>query len=408
MNGSTTYIYMPRIGLSQTFPTRQSRGMNHSHIIVVGAGIVGLAHARAAARRGHSVTILDVDTAPRGASVRNFGHACITGQTDEFAELAAAGRDQWIAAAAESGFWAAETGAYVVATSHAQMAVLEQARLSKAPGAIDLLTPERLATAVTGDPHARLRGAVGGAHLTADLRVDPRTAAPRIAQTLAAASAIELRTGVRVSRVGDGVVETNRGTFTADHVIVCTGHQLPALFPELAAEAGLVECALSMTLAATPEHIRTDAAILSRTSLLRYDAFSTMPAAEAVRDEVARSAPELLAVGANVMFGPRPDGTIIIGDSHVYGENVDPFLPESTTEVLLAEAAAVLDQPTGFSIRQRWQGVYASSESRPLIVESVDERTTVATVATGIGMTIAFGLAERTLAGIRRADRPAA
>ncbi|NPB44269.1 FAD-dependent oxidoreductase, partial [Shigella sonnei] len=44
--------------------------MNHSHIIVVGAGIVGLAHARAAARRGHSVTILDVDTAPRGASVR--------------------------------------------------------------------------------------------------------------------------------------------------------------------------------------------------------------------------------------------------------------------------------------------------------------------------------------------------
>ncbi|MDH5147818.1 FAD-dependent oxidoreductase, partial [Brevibacterium casei] len=244
--------------------------------------------------------------------------------------------------------------------------------------------------------------------LTADLRVDPRTAAPRLAQSLAAASAIELRTGVRVGRVADGTVETSAGTFTADHVIVCTGHHLPALFPELAAEAELVECALSMTLAATPEHVRTDAAILSRTSLLRYDAFATMPAAEAVRDEVARSAPELLAVGANVMFGPRPDGTIIIGDSHEYGRSVDPFIPESTTDVLLAEAACVLDQPTGFSIRQRWQGVYASSPTRPLLVETVDERTTVATVATGIGMTIAFGLAERTLTALRPSLRPAA
>ncbi|EKU48677.1 TIGR03364 family FAD-dependent oxidoreductase [Brevibacterium casei] len=382
--------------------------MNHSDIIVVGAGIIGLAHARAAARRGLSVTILEADTVPRGASVRNFGHACITGQTGEFAELAAAGRHQWMEAAKEADFWAAPTGAFVVATSQAQMAILEQARAEKGAAAIDLLTPERLGAAVTGDPHARLRGAVGGAHLTADLRVDPRTAAPRLAQSLSSASAIDLRTGVRVGRVADGRVETSVGTFTADHVIVCTGHQLPALFPELAAEAELVECALSMTLAATPEHIRTDAAILTRTSLLRYDAFASMPAAEAVRDEVARSAPELIAVGANVMFGPRPDGTIIIGDSHEYGRSVDPFIPESTTDVLLTEAACVLDQPTGFAIRQRWQGVYASSPTRPLLVETVDERTTVATVATGIGMTIAFGLAERTLTALRPSLRPAA
>ncbi|RAG66732.1 hypothetical protein DN536_36205 [Burkholderia multivorans] len=56
-----------------------------------------------------------------------------------------------------------------------------------------------------------------------------------------------------------------------------------------------------MTLAATPEHIRTDAAILTRTSLLRYDAFASMPAAEAVRDEVARSAPDLPAVARAVL-----------------------------------------------------------------------------------------------------------
>lgn len=120
--------------------------MTHSDIIVVGAGIIGLAHARAAARRGLSVTILEADQAPRGASVRNFGHACITGQTGEFAELAATGRQHWLDAAAEADFWAAPTGAFVVASSQAQMAILEQARAAKGAAAIDLLTSPPIAS----------------------------------------------------------------------------------------------------------------------------------------------------------------------------------------------------------------------------------------------------------------------
>ncbi|MBE8146709.1 hypothetical protein IOD13_12180 [Brevibacterium casei] len=133
-----------------------------------------------------------------------------------------------------------------------------------------------------------------------------------------------------------------------------------------------------------------------------------MPAAEAVRDEVARAPPELIAVGANVMFGPRPDGTIIIGDSHEYGRGVDPFIPESTTDVLSPRRPASSTSPPGSPSASGGRGVYASSPTRPLLVETVDERTTVATVATGIGMTIAFGLAERTLAALRPSLRPAA
>ncbi len=42
-------------------------------LAVVGAGIVGLAHALAAARRGLRVVVVDGDPQARGASIQNFG-----------------------------------------------------------------------------------------------------------------------------------------------------------------------------------------------------------------------------------------------------------------------------------------------------------------------------------------------
>jgi len=49
-------------------------------LAVVGAGIVGLAHALAAARRGLRVVVLDREAEAIGASLRNFGFVTVTGQ----------------------------------------------------------------------------------------------------------------------------------------------------------------------------------------------------------------------------------------------------------------------------------------------------------------------------------------
>ena len=49
-------------------------------LAVVGAGILGLAHALAAVRRGLKVVVLDRDMAAAGASVRNFGLVVVSGQ----------------------------------------------------------------------------------------------------------------------------------------------------------------------------------------------------------------------------------------------------------------------------------------------------------------------------------------
>ena len=49
-------------------------------VAIVGAGICGLAHALAAARRGKRVVVVDRDAQANGASVRNFGFVTVTGQ----------------------------------------------------------------------------------------------------------------------------------------------------------------------------------------------------------------------------------------------------------------------------------------------------------------------------------------
>ncbi|MGK9527191.1 FAD-dependent oxidoreductase, partial [Salmonella enterica subsp. enterica] len=51
-----------------------------SDLLIIGAGILGLSHAYAAAKRGLKVKVFERSATPLGASVRNFGQALVTGQ----------------------------------------------------------------------------------------------------------------------------------------------------------------------------------------------------------------------------------------------------------------------------------------------------------------------------------------
>lgn len=364
----------------------------HTDLIIVGAGIIGLAHAVEARRRGLSVRILDRDARAVGASVRNFGHACITAQGGPEQQMAQESRRGWLAAAAEIGFWAPEAGAVVVARTPAEMAVLEEFRDDRGEEASRLLTAE--------DVRARLGGAtrdvVGGAFLPADLRVDPRTTAGRIAAWLETQPEVAVHWSTPVTGAADGVVSTPEAEYTAEQVIVCVGHDIDRLYPSIARTWQIVRCALQMASTDPLPGFELDAAVLTGTSMLRYDGLAAMPSAGRVRGDLEARSPELLAMVANVMLTRRPDGSVLVGDSHVYDETTAPFLDEGVSQRLLEEIAGLLGV-TALPVRQRWQGVYASSALTNVVAERPDARTLVTSVTSGIGMTLGFGLARRTL-----------
>ncbi|MFS2088109.1 TIGR03364 family FAD-dependent oxidoreductase [Paenarthrobacter nicotinovorans] len=377
-------------------------------VVVVGAGIIGLAHAAHAVANGLAVTIIERDHHAAGASVRNFGHCCITAQSGELYELARTSRKYWLEFAEQAGFWAVESGAVVLARTDAEMAVLRELSAVREPGQVQLLSPastrERLDPVAAGLPDGGTRqgvwpGLIGGAFLRDDLRVDPRTTVAKLAEWLSRQPGVELHwntAALGFSQSPDGVtVQTSRGVLQAKQVFVCVGHDVDYLFPDLAAEHRIQRCALQMSLAAGPAGVRFTPAVLTATSMLRYPAFTDMPAAEALRSEVEAKQPELLDIGANVMFTQRPDGTIILGDSHHYHRTADPFLDETVTDALNNDISGRIGRP--LEIIERWQGIYASSDVAPILVRDIQPGVTVVSVTSGVGMTLSFGLAHRNV-----------
>lgn len=366
--------------------------MSKTDLIIVGSGILGLATAFQAHQQGRTVHVIDRSTRPVGSSIQNFGHACFTGQGDAAQDLAMKSRAGWREAAAATGIWTAETGSYIPAMTEPELRVLQEFSDHRGAEQARMLSAEEIATALANPD----LDAIGGAHLPLDMRVDPREAAPAIARWLAC-EGVDFSWNTQVAEVADGLVSTNRGDFAGEHVVVCPGFQLTSLFPTIAEAHEVRICTLVMSLIERPQRVPTGFAMLTGTSLARYDGFAAMPGASALREDLAQREPELVDIIANLMVTDIAEG-LLIGDSHAYHLSPEPFIDERAAALLLDRATALLgiDAPV---VRQRWLGQYADSTDTNLVLERPDERTTVAVVTSGIGMTLSFGIADLILTG---------
>lgn len=360
--------------------------------MIVGAGIVGLAHAWAATKHGHRVVVIERDAWAVGASIRNFGHICTTAQAGLALELALAARETWLDVAADAGIPVTQAGTVVLARTTAESAVLE-AFAAERGDQVQVLTArqavERIGFAAPG--------LLGGAHLPLDLRVDAPTAIPALADHLATLG-VDFRFGENVLDIDDGVVRTTRGTVRGDRVILAIGHDVDRFFPDVAAGIELQRCRLRMLEIDAPAGIRMDPALLTGLSMLRYDGFGLLPEAAAVREEIRATRPELIDQVVNLMSTQRPDRRLILGDTHHYAVTETPFEDESSDELLLAEFRRLFGAEH-LAVRRRWRGVYASSAKTPFLVAEPAPGVTVVSVTSGIGMTTSFGLAAAVLEG---------
>jgi len=359
-------------------------------LAVVGAGIVGLAHAVHAAERGLSVVVVERDDAAVGASIRNFGHGCVTAQTGPALRYGRRARADWLRLAGEAGYWAAESGTVVVARAEDELAVLREFA-ERAPLPVRLLDAAGVRALAPLDPP----DLAGGAHLASDVRVNPREAVPAIAGWLA-------RSGVRflwlTSALGwaDGQLLTSRGPVEAPRIVVAVGHDVDRLLPDLAEDVGIRRCALQMLRVSSPGGRRFAPAVLTGLSLLRCSGFAACPSIPALRARFAASAPHLLEADLNLMFTQWPDDLLTIGDTHARAVTHPPFHDEALDSLLLAEIARLLGVPS-LAVRERWRGVYATGPDE-FLVHRPEPGVAVVAVTTGIGMTTAFGLAHEIVA----------
>ncbi len=95
-------------------------------LLIVGAGILGLAHAWAGAKRGLKVKVFERSHTPLGASIRNFGQALVGGQAPgAMLNLARQARGLWAELGQGAGLKLHQQGSLLFARTDAEEALLE-------------------------------------------------------------------------------------------------------------------------------------------------------------------------------------------------------------------------------------------------------------------------------------------
>src|SRR5689334_2456190 len=102
--------------------------MSKRTAIVIGAGIAGLATARALGARGYKVKVIERTEKAVGASIRNFGMIWLIGQPDgKLYERALTSRSIWKQICTEAKIWHDEVGSLQIARTDDEWQVLQEA-----------------------------------------------------------------------------------------------------------------------------------------------------------------------------------------------------------------------------------------------------------------------------------------
>lgn len=364
--------------------------MSKRRVAIVGAGIVGLAHARAAALKGHDVTVYERDTHAVGASIRNFGLGLILGQPlGELFDLASESRETWLEVLPQCGGWHKAKGCLVIARDAIEWHVL-QAFHAEFGSAYQ--TSLRTATDLSRDEMI----GVGALQSPKEIALDSRHCIPKLTRWLQEKHGVRFEFGTQVHAMTLPEIETSRGIRQADQVIICAGHELQTLYPTQLSALNIDLCSLQMLRVANPGRT-LNPALLTGLSALHYPSFRQSAALlsklEQLKGHVQQHEPFLIEHGIHLIVQQvGPLGDLIIGDSHHYGKTPSPFQDAEIDEHLLQLATSLLGQ--NLKVIERWQGVYASG-ARPYEILQPEPKVSAVVMTSGIGMSIAFGLAER-------------
>ena len=377
-------------------------------VAVVGGGIVGLAHAWSAARQGLRVALFERSAQAVGASIRNFGMVWPIGQPfGEPFQLALRSRELWLELTQAAGIWLNRCGSLHVAHREDELAVLEEfvAHASAAGAEVRLLSP---AEALERSQAIRPQGLLGAMWSPYEAGVNPPATIAAIPKYLSASHRVECHFNTQIISIEDQrLVASDGQAWTADRIMICSGHDFQTLLPEVFAGSGIRLCKLHM-LRTVPQAAgwRIGPHLASGLTLRHYTSFQCCPSLARLKDRVQAETPELDRYGIHVMASQNELGEVILGDSHEYDEDISPYDNQLIDDLILRELHKQFVLPD-WTLQARWHGIYAKHPSRSMVELSPRPGVNVCVAPGGAGMTLSFGYADRFWNG-RPADLAAA
>jgi D-hydroxyproline dehydrogenase subunit beta len=371
-------------------PTSQSYD-----VAIVGAGICGLAHALAAARRGKRVVVIDRDAQANGASIRNFGFITVTGQqAGDCWRRAKRSAEVWLEIAEVAKIPIVQRGMLMIARRPEARAVVEAFLETEMGAGCRLVEPRELTDYGSGLRTDEFAGALFSPH---EARVESRDAIPGLAAWLGERFGVTFLRETAVHAASPPKLETSRGRIEAETIAVCPGDDFTTLHADRLAQYGLTRCKLHM-MRLRPERLdKRLPPVMSDLGMIRYLGYAELPAARALRVKLEAEQRAHIDAGVHLIAVRSADGTLVVGDSHHYAAAPDPFAPAEVDNLILDEYAQVFAGARP-QVIERWTGTYASASDRLMLVDAPCEGLRIVLITSGTGASTSFAIAEEVVA----------
>lgn len=366
--------------------------------IVIGAGIVGLATARALGSRGYSVTVIDRSSKAVGASIRNFGMVWPIGQPEgKLYERALCAKSIWKEVLTGGKLWFHEGGSLHMAYHQDELEVIQQIVEASDKRPVSVLTPEET---LAKSPAVNKQGLLGSLFCEDEMIVDPREAIAGIPAYLTEKYGVHFIWDKAISEVKYPTVRAGSKQWAADEIFVCSGQDFETLYPEVFSATAITKCKLQMLrMESQPENWKIGPALCGGLSLIHYDGFKAAPSRGKLKERYKAEYDAYLKWGIHVMASQNGLGEITVGDSHEYALTFDPFDREFINTMILDYLATFAEFKSS-KVFQTWHGIYPkmTDGSTEIVLKPVDGVTIINGLG-GAGMTLSFGLCDEVIGG---------
>lgn len=368
-------------------------------VLIVGGGVLGAFHAYHALEAGLKVTLLERDSQPQGATVRNFGQVVPSGMP------LGKWRDYGIASTAlykkiqrETDISVREGGSvYIASDVEEEQLINEMHDLNRQHGYDSQLLTK--AEVLRDFPAVHEEYARAALYYPQEVNVQPRAMVHRLLAYLVSKGLHYLPNhGVyRLESAADAVtVHDNHGQqHRASKVIICNGSDFKTLYPQQFAASDIEVVKLNMLETLPQPSLRWQASILTGLTIRRYECFHACPSFATLDKQHPR--PDLRAMGIHLLFSQTVTGSVVIGDSHEYQDVKDAdalgfALRADINQALMTEAKKIMKLEQ-WQLQHTWFGVYSQRKGGDIFSEQLEPNVHVVTAIGGKGMTGSAGFA---------------
>lgn len=369
--------------------------------IVIGAGILGLATARALSLKEYAVTVIESGLKATGASIRNFGMIWPVGQpSGKLYDRALISKNIWKQIADQCGLWYNENGSLHLAYHEDEWQVLKELNdvFNTSDRPVKLMSAADIALQFKAVKQSNL---IGGLFSPVEMVVDPREALVKLPQYFKEHLAIQFIWGARVTKVAANTVFFDDQLLQADIVCICSGADFETLFPHHFKEVNITKCKLQMLrYKSNNKDFNLGTSVCGGLSLIHYKSFLASPSLALLQQRYQQQMPDYIKHGIHVMVSQNGTGELTVGDSHEYGLSLDPFDRAEINNLIIAYLNEFIDT-SQWRLIETWNGIYPKMLNGDTdVVINPEAGVYILNGLGGAGMTLSFGFAEEVVGSI--------